>query len=193
MKKIIFALGLIATVSMTLVSCKKETTTPTATVTAPTVSNFELTLVSNKYTWAGSKTGFSQDSTNLCVIYKDTTSSKYILTILNENLSSDTSAILFQGELSSLSASNAITNALTYEVNKNIYFQSQVGSFVATLTNPTINPVVGTIYYGTLNGSAVGVSYSTSNSNSTQTELTSKISGKFSAVYIGNAEGVAIK
>ena len=191
MKKLIYVLSIFSAITFSATSCKKKETTPTVTP-APTVSNFQITLGSNKYTWAGTKTGFSSDTTNICVIYKDSTTSKYILTLVNENISStDSSGVMIQTELSSLSATNSSTNVLTYEVNKGLYFQSQVGSLIATLTNPTTTPVIGTIYYGTLNGTATGETSNSTNQNTSN--VTSKFSGSYSAVYIGVSSSLAIK
>jgi len=208
-KKIFKVLGVAILSVFTLASCKKETTTPTNPSNGNTtdttnnnsgntkdttknilgVSSFNIKVNTTTYEFTGDKTG--KDSTMGAMIMKDKKTGKFQLMFIyqKKDANSDTTMFSLMAKFSSLSNTSYSSTSkdslmvMTVISGKSgfMYFQDDVQ---LTFTNASINPTVGSIITGAINGKLTGIDLLTF-----QTVL-HPISGSFKAVYIGEINGL---
>ena len=200
-KKIFKAIGLVALAVFTFTSCKKESTTPTGSTTGTIkqdttkntslLSGFAIKVNATSYDFTGDKTGMSKDSSMGAMIMKDKKTGKFQLMFIyqKKDANSDTTMFSLMAKFSSLSNTSYSSTSkdslmvMTVISGKSgfMYFQDDVQ---LTFTNASINPTVGSIISGAINGKLTGIDLLTF-----QTVL-HPISGSFKAVYIGEINGL---
>lgn len=199
-----FGVAIIAT--FTLVSCKKETATPTNPSNGNTtdttknnsgntndttknilgVSSFNIKVNTTTYEFTGDKTGMSKDSTMGAMVMKDKTTGKFQLAFMYQkvNNNSDTAIFSLVTQLPSLSntkftsSSNDTLIVMTMLSGKGgfMYFQESVD---LNFANTYSSPSVGAIISGSISGQIGGIDLVNFS------QVSHPISGNFKAVYIG--------
>lgn len=204
-KKVFKFFGVAIIAAFTLVSCKKETTTPTNPSNGNTtdttnnsgntndttknilgVSSFNIKVNTTTYEFTGDKTGMTKDSTMGAMVMKDKTTGKFQLAFVYKkvNSNSDTSMFSFLAQLPTLTntkynaSSNDTLIVLTALSGKGgfMYFQESVDlNFANTYSSPS----VGAIISGSISGQIAGFDFTDFS------QVSHPISGNFKAVYIG--------
>ena len=203
-RKVFKFFGVAIIAAFTLVSCKKETTTPTNPSNGNTtdttnnnsgntndttknilgVSSFNIKVNTTTYEFTGDKTG--KDSTMGAMVMKDKTTGKFQLAFVYNKVNSNSDTVTFTllAQLPKLTntkytaSSNDTLIVMTGLSGKNgfMYFQESVDlNFLSTYNSPS----VGTIISGSINGQIAGIDFITFS------QVSHPISGNFKAVYIG--------
>ncbi len=212
-KKVFKFFGVAIIAAFTLVSCKKETTTPTNPSNGNTtdttnnsgntndttknilgVSSFNIKVNTTTYEFTCDKTGMTKDSTMGAMVMKDKTSGKFQLAFVYKkvNSNSDTSMFSFLAQLPTLSntkftaSSNDTLIVMTALSGKNgfMYFQESVDlNFANTYSSPS----VGAIISGSISGQIAGFDFTDFS------QVSHPISGNFKAVYIGEFDSETLQ
>ena len=212
-KKVFKFFGVAIIAAFTLVSCKKETTTPTNPSNGNTtdttnnsgntndttknilgVSSFNIKVNTTTYEFTGDKTGMTKDSTMGAMVMKDKTTGKFQLAFVYKkvNSNSDTSMFSFLAQLPTLSntkftaSSNDTLIVMTALSGKNgfMYFQESVDlNFANTYSSPS----VGAIISGKIDGKIAGFDFTDFS------QVSHPISGNFKAVYIGEFDSETLQ
>lgn len=184
-----------------MISCKKESTTPTTTPSVVTNASYDITIDTAKYLWNGNASGVSTDSNFVSVIFQDSLTKKFILALEYEkDGSSDTSVFTLACQMNKLGTATftksssdtvfALRMFKTLDLNLSpnfiyssyAYFQNNMS--ITFANSYTTTPKVGTIISGNISGSMRGIDMTKVMFGDT-TSFVHNIKTSFNAVYKG--------